>query len=139
MVENFMSLEQNKQIVLEMYRAFDRQDIEQGRKYMASNIVGHGMDGVTRQGVNAFIEYATSMFSVFPDGYHQIDEAIAEADKVVTRGVFAGTHKGELMGIPATEKRIKFSFVHIDCLVDSKIVHHWGLADLFSMMQQLQR
>ena len=57
-----------------MYRAFDRQDIEQGRKYMASNIVGHGMDGVTRQGVDAFIEYATSMFGVFPDGYHQIED-----------------------------------------------------------------
>ena len=122
-----------------MYRAFDYQDIEQGRKYMASNIVGHGMDGVTRQGVEAFIEYATSMFGVFPDGYHQIEESIAEADKVVTRGIFAGTHQAELMGIPATGKQIKFSFVHIDRVIDSKIVHHWGQADLFSMMQQLQR
>ena len=52
------------------------------------------MDGVTRQGVDAFIEYATSMFGMFPDGYHQIDEAIAEVDKVVTRGIFRGTHKG---------------------------------------------
>lgn len=89
-----MSLEKNKATVLEMYRAFDRQDIEQGRKYMADNIVGHGMDGVTRQGVDAFIEYAMSMFGVFPDGYHQIDEAIAQGDKVVTRGVFSGTHQG---------------------------------------------
>ena len=133
-----MSLEQNKAIAIKMYRAFDRQDIEQGRKYMANNIVGHGMDGVTRKGVDAFIEYAMSMFGVFPDGYHQIDEAIAEGEKVVTRGIFRGTHKGELMGIPATGRQIEFSFVHIDRVVDAKIVHHWGQADIFSMMQQLQ-
>ena len=126
-------------IVLEMYRAFDRQDIKEGRKYLANNIVGHGMDGVTRQGVDAFLEYAMSMFSVFPDGYHQIDEAIAEGEKVVTRGVFNGTHQGELMGIPATGKQIKFSFVHIDRIVDGKVVHHWGQADIFAMIQQLQK
>ena len=133
-----MSLEQNKQIVLEMYRAFDRQDIKQGRQYMASNIVGQGMDGVTRQGVDAFIKYAVSMFGVFLDGYHQIDEMIAEREKVVTRGIFIGTHQGELMGIPATGKQVKFSFVHIDRIIDGKVIHHWGQADIFNLMQQLQ-
>lgn len=138
MVENFMSLEQNKQIALEMYRAFDRQDIKQGQQYMASNIVGHGIDGVNREGVDAFVEYAVSMFGVFPDGYHQVDEAIAEGEKVVTRGIFTGTHQGELMGISATGKQVKFSFVHIDRIVDGKMVHHWGQADIFTLMQQLQ-
>ncbi|MEM7760193.1 MAG: ester cyclase [Cyanobacteria bacterium P01_A01_bin.40] len=133
-----MSLEQNKAIALEMYLAFDRQDIKQGRQYMDSNIAGHGMDGVSRQGINAFIEYAVSMFGVFPNGYHQVDEAIAEGEKVVTRGIFTGTHQGELMGIPATGKQVQFSFVHIDRIVNGKILHHWGQADIFTLMQQLQ-
>lgn len=51
-----MLLEQNKATVIEIYRAFDRQDVEQGQKFMAANIVGHGMDGIIRQGVNSFIE-----------------------------------------------------------------------------------
>lgn len=134
-----MSLEENKAIVVEMYRAFDRQDVEQGQKFMAADIVGHGMDGVIRQGVDSFMEYAMSMFGVFPDGCHQIDEIIAEGDKVVTRGIFSGTQKGELMGVPPTGKRLQFSFVHIDRLVDGKVVKHWGQADLFRMMQQLQK
>lgn len=79
------------------------------------------------------------MFSVFPDGCHQIDEIIAEGDKVVTRGMFSGTHQGELMGVPPTGKRVQFSFIHIDRIVDGKVVKHWGQADLFSMMQQLQK
>ncbi|WP_019507330.1 ester cyclase [Pleurocapsa sp. PCC 7319] len=134
-----MLLEQNKAIVIKMYRAFDRQDVEQGQKFMATDIVGHGMYGITRQGVDSFIEYAMSMFSVFPDGCHQIDEIIAEGDKVVTRRIFCGTHQGELMDVPATGKRVRFSFVHIDHIVDGKVVKHWGQADVFSMMQQLQK
>ncbi|MDJ0592585.1 MAG: ester cyclase [Pleurocapsa sp. MO_226.B13] len=134
-----MSLEQNKAIALEMYRAFDRQDIEQGQKFMAADIVGHGMDGIIRQGVDSFMEYAMSMFGIFPDSCHQIDEIIAEGDKVVTRGMFSGTHQGELMGIQATGKKVQFSYIHIDCIVDGKVVKHWGQADLFKMMQQLQK
>ena len=120
-----MSLEQNKKIVLQMYRAFDLQDIEQGQKFMDTNIVGHGMDGVIRTGVDSFMEYATSMFTIFPDGSHQIDEIIAEGDKVVTYGVFSGTHQADLLGFPATGKKVQFSVFHIDRLLNGKIIKHW--------------
>ena len=134
-----MSLEENKATVIKMYQAFDRQDIEQGQKYMAANIIGKGMDGTVRKGIESFIKYGEAIFEAFPDGCHQIEQAIAEGDKVVTCGVFKGTHKGELMGISPTGKQVQFSVVHIDRVVDGKVVEHWGQADLFAMMQQLQK
>lgn len=132
-----MSLEQNKAIVLKVYEAFDKQDVEQGRKLMYADIVGHGMDTTPRKGVNEFIQYAMSLFAAFPDGYHVFEEVIAEGNKVVTCGTFSGTHQGELMGIPPTGKQVKFSVVHIDTLLDSKITEYWGQADVFGIMQQL--
>ena len=33
----------------------------------------------------------------------------------------------------------RLSVVHIDRVVDGKVVEHWGQADLFAMMQQLQK
>ncbi|BAY87460.1 hypothetical protein NIES267_69820 [Calothrix parasitica NIES-267] len=132
-----MLLEYNKAIVLKMYEAFDKQDIEQGKKFISADIVGHGMDTIPRKGVDEFIQYAMSSFAAFPNGYHVIEEVIAEANKVVTRGTFNGTHQGELMGIPPTGKQVKFSFVHIDTILDGKIAEHWGQADVFEMMQQL--
>ena len=133
-----MSLEQNKAIVLEMYQAFDLQDVERGQEFMATDIVGQGLDGVARKGVDEFMQYAMSIFTAFPDGYHILDEVIAEGDKVMTRGIFCGTHQGELMGIPPTGKQVEFSVVHIDRVLDGKVVDHWGQADVFGMMQQLQ-
>ena len=133
-----MSLEQNKAIVLKFYEAFDRQDIEQGLKLMSADIVARGMDKNTWKGHAAIMQYGAMMFAAFPDGRHILEEAIAEGDKVVTRGIFSGTHQGELMGIPPTGKPVRFSVVHIDRVVDGKLVEHWGQADVFSMMQQLQ-
>ena len=42
--------------------------------------------------------------NAFPDLRFTIDEQIAEGDKVVTRWTGYGTHKAELVGIPATGK-----------------------------------
>mgnify|MGYP002777051020 CR=1 FL=1 len=132
-----MSLEQNKALVLRFYAAFDCKDVEQGRELMSADIVGRGMGTEELQGYDAFMQYGRMMFSAFPDGRHVLEEVIAEGDQVVTRGTFIGTHQGELMGIPPTGRSVKFSVVHIDRIIDGKIVEHWGQGDTFAMMQQL--
>ena len=132
-----MSIEQNKAIVLKFYEAFDRRDVEQGQKLMSANIVSNGLDGIPLKGRDAVMQYGSQMFAAFPNGRHIIEEVIAEEDKVVTRGIFRGTHRGELMGIPPTGKQVTFSVIHIDRLVDGKIVEHWGQGDTMTMMQQM--
>lgn len=132
-----MLLEQNKVIVLKFYQAFDQQDIEQAQALMSPDIVSRGLNAVPLKGTNAVIQYGRMMFTAFPDGCHTFEEVIAEGDKVVTRGVFIGTHHGELMGIPSTGKQVKFSVVHSDRVVNGKIVEHWGQGDTFALMQQL--
>lgn len=132
-----MQVERNKAIVIKFYEAFDSKDVERGRELMSVNIVGRGMGRDTLNGYDAFMQYGMMMFSAFPDGRHVLEEVIAEGDKVVTRGTFSGTHQGELMGIPPTGKQVKFSVVHVDRVIDGKIVEHWGQGDTFAMMQQL--
>jgi predicted ester cyclase len=45
------------------------------------------------------------LFNAFPDMRWTIEEQIADGDKVLTRFVWTGTHKGEFFGIPAPERR----------------------------------
>ena len=132
-----MSLETNKALILEFYKAFDQQDIERGRTLISEEVVAKGLDAVPRQGIDAVMSYGKAMFAAFPDGQHTLEEIIAEGDKVVSRGTFCGTHRGELMGMPPTGKQVTFAVIHIDRIVDGKIVEHWGQADVFGMMQQL--
>ncbi|KAB8314600.1 ester cyclase [Tolypothrix campylonemoides VB511288] len=132
-----MSLEQNKSIVLQAYEAFDQGDIEKGRAFVAPDIIGCVMGSDELKGADAFFEYALMMRAAFPDGRHTFEDVIAEGDKVVTRGMFSGTHQGEIMGILPTGKQVTFSVIHIDRVMDGKVVEHWGQGDTMALMQQL--
>jgi predicted ester cyclase len=66
-----------------------------------------------------------------------VEDIVAEGDKVVTRGTFSGTHKGEFMGINPTGKRISVGVIEILRIADGKMVEHWNLVDSLGMMQQL--
>lgn len=136
-----MSIEQNKKIILQFYQAVDNEDLEQAleqaKQLIAPNVIARGMGSGILNGFDAFIQYGLMMRSAFPDGHHTFEEVIAEQDKVVTRGTFSGTHRGEMFGIAPTGKQVTFSVVHVDRVVNGKVVEHWGQGDTITLMQQL--
>jgi len=75
--------------------------------------------------------------AAFPDKRYTIHDLIAEGDKVVTRWTFRATHKGEYMGIPATNKQVAFTGVYITRFADGKQAEWWLEADFVSLMQHL--
>jgi steroid delta-isomerase-like uncharacterized protein len=132
-----MSLEQNKAIVLQFYKAYARGNLAQAKELLAPDIIVHSLGSVIH-GRDRFCEYMQTFRATFPDSYHTFEDVIAEDDKVVTRGTLTGTHRQEFLGIPPTGKQVTIAVVHIDRLSDGKIVDHWLLDDLMSMMQQLR-
>jgi len=52
--------------------------------------------------------------------------AFAEGDLVVARKTWRGTHRGELLGIPATGKQVTLEVIDISRIRDGKIVEHWS-------------
>ena len=82
-------------------------------------------------------DMVTMFRTAFPDLQVTVDDLIAEGDKVVARITAKGTHKGEFMGTPATNKQISMQEIHICRIAGGKIVEHWGLEDSLGMMQQL--
>ena len=84
-------------------------------------------------------EWVPVVRAAFPDTWITVEDMVAEADKVVTRYVFTGTHKGEFWGIPATGRPVKIQGIWIHRLENGKIVagRDWGLMDVYGMMKQL--
>jgi predicted ester cyclase len=72
-----------------------------------------------------------------PDGYHVIEDVVAEGDKVMTRLSAYGTQTGELFGIPPTGKQISMTGIAIHRISNGKIVEHWSELDNLGLMQQL--
>jgi steroid delta-isomerase-like uncharacterized protein len=66
-----------------------------------------------------------------------VEDVIAEHDKVAVRWTNRGTHVGEFLGIPPTERAFEIAGIDIHRFQDGKMAEHWHVVDLFSQMQQL--
>src|SRR5215210_9411835 len=73
----------------------------------------------------------------FPSYELQVEDMIAESDKVVVRATFRGTHQGEVRGVRATGKVVTFPVIIIYQLGGGKIIRHWLASDTLSLAQQI--
>lgn len=80
---------------------------------------------------------ATAFRSAFPDYWMTIDHMVSEPDRVAARFTQGGTHTGDLMGIPATGKKVQWTETGILRIADGKVVESWYDVDMMSLMQQL--
>ena len=82
-------------------------------------------------------QFAQMFYGAFPDLYHTIEDAIAEADSVAVRFTLHGTHTHNMMDIPATGKSIQVSAIAILKIKDDKVTVLHGQFDQVGMLQQL--
>ena len=73
----------------------------------------------------------------FPDFRPEIHWQTVDGDVVTTYKIYHGTHLGDFLGVASTGKVIQFETVDAMRVRDGKITDHWGVANLFSVMQQL--
>jgi len=129
-------------------KAFDRHFFEEWNKgkaaamkaideTCATNILWHDANGEDVRGLKDFKKSMDEFFNAFPDNHMTISDMIAEGDKVATIYTITGTHKGELMGIPPTNKKITLLAIEVDRIVGGKFVEGWIRFDTMGIMQQL--
>ena len=73
----------------------------------------------------------------FPDAKLTVEAQIAEGDLVLSRVTYNGIHKGELLGTPATGKKVKLSGMTLQKIVKGKIVEEWNEFDSLGMLQKI--
>jgi predicted ester cyclase len=88
----------------------------------------------TREGVRQTIKM---LREAFPDLHVTSEELVAEGDMVVSRQSTRGTHKGEFMGVPPTEKEVTWTGILMFRISDGQIVGQWLEQDVMGLMQQL--
>jgi predicted ester cyclase len=73
----------------------------------------------------------------FPDLHLEIDEIIANGDKIWVRMTGQGTHGGPFAGLAPTGKRFTICVMDVCRFEHGKIVEHWGVPDRFALLDQL--
>jgi hypothetical protein len=75
--------------------------------------------------------------AAFPDFHAEIHWQAADGELVTTYKTYHGTHQGTFLGVAPTGRTIQFDTVNVMRVRNGKITEHWGVANLFSLMQQL--
>jgi predicted ester cyclase len=78
-----------------------------------------------------------SLRAAFPDFRAEIHWQAADGELVTTYKAYHGTHQGTFLGVAPTGRKIHFETVDVMRVRNGKITEHWGVANLFSLMQQL--
>jgi steroid delta-isomerase-like uncharacterized protein len=73
----------------------------------------------------------------FPDLVVTVDDTVSEQDKLVVAWTVTGTHQGEFLGVPATNKKVSFSGITINQVGDGKIIESTVIWDVLGLLEQL--
>ena len=71
------------------------------------------------------------------DARWEVHSMIHASDTVIMRWTGSGTHTGELLGIPPTNRKVRVDGIWMLRIVDGKIVESWNSWDTLGLLQQL--
>ncbi len=134
-----MSIEENKTLVRRLLEeVWNRENLAAADEVLAPSFVDHSpYPGHASGDKQAFTDSRAAFHEAFPDLQFSIQDLIAEGDKVVARWRMHGTHQGEYLGFPATDKQFTITGISIYRIADGKIAEAWVEPNMLGLLQQL--
>ena len=124
-------------IAREYLESFNRRDWDRIRKLFASGYSYTGSDGEKQQGPEAGLAVVQMWANAFSDAKADIRQIHVAGDVATVEFQASGTQNGELMGIPATGRKVSMPVCTVLEIRDGKITAEREYMDLAHMMQQL--
>ena len=131
-------LERNKDIARQVIdRIFVHQEDAAIDELIAPDFVPHTFGPMPpgREGLRAGMQRAGAGVS---DARFDIQDEIAEGDRVAVRVSTSARHTGQFMGIDPTGERYSIDEIHIFRIRDGQVVEHWHEFDKLALLQQLR-
>jgi steroid delta-isomerase-like uncharacterized protein len=133
-----MSAEDNKHNVQRAFDGlFNRGELALADELASADFLNHEAPPDAPRGPEGLRQIVTMLRTAFPDIHYDVEEVIAEDDKVAARTTMRGTHTGPFMGIPPTGRRVVQAQIHILRFVGGKAVEHWAVRDDLGLLRQL--
>jgi steroid delta-isomerase-like uncharacterized protein len=129
----------NKAVIRRLYdEVWNERKVEVIKEIISPS---HALHGPTFSGSSigpeAYKRQVLLFLAGYPDLHWTIEDTIAENDKVVACWTISGTHRGEYMEIPATNKKVSIDGITIHHIAGGKIMDSYSNWDVLGMMQQL--
>jgi predicted ester cyclase len=112
-------------------------DPERARDFFTADVAWHGGALGTVSGVDTVVPLLGGFIDALTDIDAAEQDVIASGDLVALRLVVSATHTGDLLGVPATDRRIQWDAVDIYRVTDDRrISEQWAFEDLAAILSQ---
>jgi steroid delta-isomerase-like uncharacterized protein len=117
---------------------FNGHQPDRARDYCTEDVVWHGNSLGELSGVENLTTLLTVFLGALPDLVAEEQDVIASDDLVVVRLIVTATHEADLLGIPATGRRVQWNAIDIYRVTDDgKISEEWASDDMAAFASQL--
>ena len=116
---------------------WNRWDLAVADEILAPDFRFRGSLGARLVGIEGFRGYVEEVRAAFPDWHTHLEELIEARETIVVRLTFAGTHRGELLGIAATGARVSYAGVAIFRIAGDRIAEAWVVGDTQELWRAL--
>jgi steroid delta-isomerase-like uncharacterized protein len=119
-------------------RVFNEHRPDRASEYFTADAVWHGGSLGTIAGRDNVVNLLRVFIGALPDLNAVEQDLIASGDLVAMRLVVTATHSADLLGIPASGRRVTWDAADIYKVTDDgKISEEWALDDMASFASQL--
>src|SRR5215217_1924575 len=128
-----MSAEENKVVVRRLIEeVYNRGNLDIADELLAPDYVDHTWPPGKYAGREGLKRSVAKQRAASSDLHINIEEQIAEGDKVVTWVISSGTHDRErFLGLAPTGERMTMKHIFISRVVEGRIVEVWGVGDRY--------
>ena len=134
-----MQPDANKELVRRFWAAMWAADPAHALEGVVTpDVAFRGTLGMRMRGPEGVAEYVRAVLAAFPDYHAEIEEMVAEDDRVAARMHFTGTHQGVALGCPPTGRKIEYSGMALARIQDGVIREMWVVGDTLSLREQLE-
>lgn len=106
------------------------------RELLAPAAVCH-MEGAELVGPDQFLQARTALLDAFPDIKVTVEATLAEGDDVVVRWSARATHRGDGLGMPASQRAVAFRGMTWMRFANGRIIEGWDSWNLGQLLQEL--
>jgi predicted ester cyclase len=106
-------------------------------EFLTPDAQWHGGILGTVDGAESITGLLSGFIAALPDLYATEQGIVADADTVSVRLLVEGTHEGNLFGIPATGRKVKWDAVDVYRISNGKIAEEWAADDLTTILYQV--
>jgi predicted ester cyclase len=116
---------------------FKLRDLDGYCKLYDNAVIHHGFSSRIRPGVAGLRTHYEALLKGFPEMRIDIEDIIADGEKVAHRCTFTGTHSGEFLGLAPTGKVVRAPAVHIHLFKDARAVEVWQVFDSLTFLLEI--